>query len=62
MPITEADVLTQDADGDGFTNLRRVGGHSNPIDKESHPPYLAKLKLRSFAQEAFPAYFLLLGR
>ena len=57
LPITEADVLTQDADGDGFTNLHEWQGHSNPTEKESHPPYVSELKLRSFAQEAFPLLF-----
>src|SRR5438105_9173765 len=57
LPITEADVLTQDPDGDGFTNLDEWEGHTNPIEKESHPPYLSKLKLKSFAQEPFPLIF-----
>ncbi|MEO7167846.1 MAG: Amuc_1099 family pilus-like system protein [Spartobacteria bacterium] len=57
LPITEADVLTQDPDGDGFTNLDEWERHTNPGDKESRPPYVAKLKLRSFAQEAFPLIF-----
>jgi hypothetical protein len=57
LPITEPDVLTQDADGDGFTNRDEWEGHSNPTDKESHPAYVAKLKLRSFAREAFPFIF-----
>ena len=57
LSITEADVLTQDPDGDGFTNLDEWERHTNPSDKESRPPYLAKLKLRSFAQEAFPLIF-----
>jgi hypothetical protein len=57
LPITEADVLTQDPDGDGFTNLDEWEGHSNPTDKESHPRYVAKLRLRSFTQEAFPLIF-----
>ena len=57
LAITETDVLTQDADGDGFTNRDEWEGHSNPADKDSHPPYVAKLKLRSFAREAFPLIF-----
>ncbi len=57
LAITEADVLAQDADGDGFTNFDEWEGHSNPTDKDSHPPYAAKLKLRSFAREAFPLIF-----
>ena len=57
LPITEADVLTQDPDGDGFTNFDEWAGRSNPIEKDLHPPYTFKLKLRSFAQEAFPLIF-----
>jgi hypothetical protein len=57
LPITENDVLTQDADDDGFTNLDEWEGHTNPTVKESHPPYVAKLKLKSFAQESFPLIF-----
>jgi hypothetical protein len=57
LPITEADVLTQDPDGDGFTNLDEWQGNTNPIDKESHPPYISKLKLRSFSEEPFPLIF-----
>ena len=57
LPITEADVLTQDADSDGFTNLDEWQAHTNPTEKESHPRYTFKLKLRSFAQEAFPLIF-----
>jgi len=57
LPITEADVLTQDPDGDGFTNLDEWAGRSNPVDKDLHPPYTFKLKLRSFAQEPFPLIF-----
>ena len=57
LPITEGDVLNQDPDGDGFTNLDEWEGHSNPTEKESHPPYVAKLKLKSFAQEMFSLIF-----
>jgi len=57
LAITEGDVLAQDADGDGFTNFDEWEGHSNPINRDSHPPYAAKLKLRSFAREAFPLIF-----
>lgn len=57
LGLTETDILSQDADGDGFTNRDEWECHSNPTDKESHPPYLAKLRLRSFAQEVFPLFF-----
>ncbi|MEO8438945.1 MAG: Amuc_1099 family pilus-like system protein [Spartobacteria bacterium] len=57
LAITETDVLSQDADGDGFTNLDEWEGQTDPTDEKSHPPYTFKLKLRSFAQEAFPLIF-----
>ncbi len=57
LPITEADVLTQDPDSDGFTNFDEWEGRSNPTEQDSHPPYVAKLKLKSFAQERFPLIF-----
>jgi hypothetical protein len=57
LPITDPDVLSQDPDGDGFTNLDEWQGHTNPTEKNSHPPYYAVLKLKSFAQEPFPLIF-----
>ena len=33
LPIADADVLTQDPDGDGFTNLEEWQNHTNPTDK-----------------------------
>ena len=57
LPIADADVLTQDPDGDAFTNLDEWQGHTNPIDKNSHPDYLSKLKLKSFSEEPFRLMF-----
>lgn len=57
LAITDGDVLTQDPDGDGFSNLDEWEGHSNPTEKASHPPYLSMLRLKSFAQERFPLIF-----
>jgi hypothetical protein len=57
LPIADADVLSQDPDGDGFANLDEWQGHSNPIDKNSHPDYLIKLKLKSFSEEPFRMKF-----
>src|SRR5207244_721378 len=47
LPITDADVLDQDPDGDGFNNLDEWSGHTNPTDVNSHPEYYSKLKLKS---------------
>lgn len=57
LPIADADVLTQDPDGDGFTNLDEWQGHTNPTDKNSHPEYLTKLKLKAFNEEPFRLKF-----
>jgi hypothetical protein len=57
LPIADADVLTQDPDGDGFNNLEEWQNHTSPTDKVSHPPFIAKLKMKSFAQEPFRLVF-----
>jgi hypothetical protein len=57
LPIQDSDVLEQDPDGDGFTNLDEWLGHTNPIDPKSHPDYLTKLKLKSSNQEPFGLIF-----
>ena len=57
LPIEDADVLVQDADGDGFNNVEEWQGHTNPSDKNSHPPFVAKLKMKSFTQEPFRYVF-----
>ena len=57
LSISDADVLAQDPDGDGFTNLDEWQGHTNPIDKNSHPDYVTKLKLKSFSEEPFRLMF-----
>ncbi len=57
LPIADADVLQQDPDGDGFTNLEEWQGHTNPTDKNSHPPFIAKLKMKAFNREPFHLVF-----
>src|SRR5437660_1276557 len=57
LPIADADVLEQDPDGDGFTNFDEWQGHTNPIDKNSHPDYLTKLKVKSTTEEPFQVIF-----
>ena len=48
---------TQDPDGDGFTNLEEWQSRTNPTDKNSHPPFIAKLKMKSFTREPFRLVF-----
>jgi hypothetical protein len=57
LPIADAGVLTQDPDADGFNNLEEWQNRTNPTDRVSHPPFIAKLKMKSFAQEPFRLVF-----
>jgi len=57
LPIADADVLAQDPDADGFSNLEEWHGRTNPTDKISHPPFIAKLKMKSFTREPFRLVF-----
>jgi len=57
LPIQDADVLEQDPDGDGFTNLDEWQGGTDPTNKDSHPDYLTKLHLVSATEEPFRFIF-----
>ncbi|MEP6820763.1 MAG: Amuc_1099 family pilus-like system protein [Chthoniobacterales bacterium] len=57
LPIADTDVLTQDPDADGFTNLEEWQGKTDPTAKDSHPAFIAKLKLKSFNREPFRLVF-----
>ena len=57
LPLEEADVLEQDPDADGFTNVDEWQGLTNPTDKNSRPDYLAKLKVTSIREEPFRLLF-----
>jgi hypothetical protein len=57
LPIQDADVLEQDPDSDGFTNLDEWQDGADPTDKDSHPDYLTKLHLASATEEPFRFIF-----
>jgi hypothetical protein len=57
LPIADGDVLAQDPDADGFSNLEEWQNHTKPIDKNSHPGFVAKLRMKSFVQEPFRLVF-----
>jgi hypothetical protein len=51
LPILDLTVATQDPDGDGFTNIMEYNPQdpskgTNPIDPQSHPPYISKLRVK----------------
>jgi len=57
LHIEDADVLDQDPDKDGFTNLDEWQAGTDPTDPNSHPDYLTKLHLVSATEEQFPFIF-----
>ena len=57
LPIEDADVLEQDPDKDGFTNLDEWQGNTDPTKPESHPDYTTKLHLISATEEPFRYIF-----
>jgi hypothetical protein len=57
LPIADGDVLTQDPDADGFNNLEEWQNKTKPTDRNSHPAFIAKLKMKSFVQEPFRLVF-----
>jgi len=57
LPITEGDVLNQDPDGDGFSNLEEWQSKTDPTDRNSHPAFFTKLRMKSFVQEPFRLVF-----
>ena len=57
LDITDPDVLNQDPDKDGFSNLDEWKAGTNPRDPKSHPAYTTKLKLKRFIPKAFRLKF-----
>jgi len=73
MDITQPDIDHQDPDNDGFSNLteyknEKVGerlnaadldgsNSTNPLDAQSHPDYLARLRLQSYEHIPFHILF-----
>jgi len=57
LNIADPDILNEDPDGDGFNNLEEWQGHTNPLEKNSHPDYLTQIKMKSFTEEPFRLIF-----
>ncbi|HEX4083413.1 MAG TPA: Amuc_1099 family pilus-like system protein [Chthoniobacteraceae bacterium] len=64
LNILDPNVLNEDPDGDGFTNLDEWKGvkgdgsdSTDPLDKNSHPPYWTKLRLVQYIKQPFRLKF-----
>jgi hypothetical protein len=53
LDILDPNILNEDPDGDGFTNLDEFTGKTDPQDKNSHPAYITKLRLKQWIKEPF---------
>ena len=53
LPLDDPNVPMQDPDKDGFTNEDEWRGHTDPNNKESHPPYHTKLFLANLEKIPF---------
>lgn len=60
LDIQDPSVLSNDPDGDGFSNLEEFTAKTDPMNAESHPDFVAKLRLVKFIKKPFrllfPAY------
>jgi hypothetical protein len=50
-------ILEQDSDRDGFTVLDEWNFKTDPTNKDSHPPYWSKLRLKQYIQRKFRLMF-----
>lgn len=57
LDFLNSSVLSQDPDGDGFTNLEEWEAKTAPVDPKSHPPYANKLIFASRQQEVYTLRF-----
>jgi hypothetical protein len=64
LDILDNNVLNEDPDGDGFTNLDEWKGvkgdgsdSTDPMDPKSHPPYSTKLRLVRYIKQPFRLLF-----
>ncbi|HVV73203.1 MAG TPA: Amuc_1099 family pilus-like system protein, partial [Verrucomicrobiae bacterium] len=58
LDITDPQVLTKDADGDGYSNLEEFLMQTDPTDPNSHPPYITKLFLEKYIKIPFRLEFM----
>lgn len=53
FPVDDVNVQFQDPDGDGFSNKEEYLAQTEPLVKDSHPPFLVKLKVLQYSPKPF---------
>jgi len=53
FPLDDVNVQAQDPDQDGFTNKEEYVAKTEPLQKESHPPFITKLKVLQYNPKPF---------
>jgi hypothetical protein len=61
LDITRSKILDQDPDNDKFTNGEEFAGNSNPVDPQSRPNAVMKLKLAEILQDKCEVRFMANG-
>jgi hypothetical protein len=57
LDLLDPNILSEDADGNGFSNLEKYIFKIDPTDKSAHPPYVTKLFLEKYAPIPFRLLF-----
>jgi hypothetical protein len=57
LDVLDTNILNEDPDGDGFNNLEEFNAKTDPQSRESHPPFIFKLRLVRFIQVPFRLKF-----
>lgn len=53
LPVDDVNVQFQDPDADGFNNKEEYLAQTEPLVKESHPPFIVKLKVLQYNPKPF---------
>lgn len=53
FPVDDVNVQSQDPDADGFSNKEEYVAQTEPLSKDSHPPFITKLKVLQYNPKPF---------
>lgn len=57
LDLLDSNILQSDNDLDGFSNLEEFSAKTDPQNKDSHPPFVSKLRLKQFVKNPFRMVF-----